>query len=267
VDVKNPKQTVADLFGRAAADYDQVGFFHQIAQRLLALAGVGQGTRVLDVACGSGAVLVQAARVVGPGGLAVGIDLAEPMAAVAARRLQRLDQGRGAVAVMDAERLGLVDAWFDVVCCASAIYLLGDQAAAVRSWRRLLRPGGALAISEFGDLDTRWAWKDELLARWGPPLGPLGGGHLGPQELEDLLRSAGGSSVQVQVERLDVVYADAQAWWVQQWAHGERRPLEQMNPRTLAAYRAAAFAAIEACLEADGALHWRPEAIYAIASR
>jgi ubiquinone/menaquinone biosynthesis C-methylase UbiE len=55
--VKEPKQTVAGLFGRAAAGYDQVGFFHQIAQRLLALAGVGQGMRVLDVACGSGAVL------------------------------------------------------------------------------------------------------------------------------------------------------------------------------------------------------------------
>jgi O-methyltransferase / aklanonic acid methyltransferase len=139
VDVKEPKQIVAGLFGRAAAGYDQVGFFHQVAQRLLALVGVSQGMRVLDVACGSGAVLVPAARLAGPAGLAVGVDLAEPMAAVAARQLQRVDQGRGAVAVMDAERLGLRAGWFDVVCCASAIYLLGDQAAAVRGWRELLR--------------------------------------------------------------------------------------------------------------------------------
>jgi ubiquinone/menaquinone biosynthesis C-methylase UbiE len=266
VDVKESKQSVAGLFGRAAAGYDQVGFFHQVAQRLLALAGVGQGMRVLDVACGSGAVLVQAARLAGPAGLAVGVDLAQPMVAVAARQLQRRAQGRGTVAVMDAERLGLRAGWFDVVCCASAIYLLGDQAAAVRGWLEVLRPGGTLAISEFGDPDARWAWKDELLARLGPPLGRLGGGHLGPRDLERLLRSAGASTVQVQVERLDVAYADAEAWWAQQWAHGERRPLEQMNPRALAAYRAAAFAAIEVCREADGVLHWRPEAVYAIAS-
>jgi SAM-dependent methyltransferase len=265
--VDRSKQSVAGLFGRAAAGYAQVGFFHQVAQRLLALAGVGQGMRVLDVACGSGAVLIQAGRLAGPAGLAVGVDLAEPMAAVAARQLRRLDQGCGAVAVMDAERLGLRTGWFDVVCCASAIYLLDDQAAAVRGWGELLRPGGTLAISEFGDLDARWAWKDELLARLGPPLEPLGGGHLGPHELEGLLRSAGAGTVQVQVERLDVAYADAEAWWAQQWAHGERRPLEQMNPAALAAYRAAAFAALEACREADGALHWRPEAIYAVASR
>jgi SAM-dependent methyltransferase len=162
--VEESKQSVAGLFGRVAAGYDEVGFFHQVAGRLLALAGVGQGMRILDVACGAGAVLVPAARLVGPAGLAVGVDLAAPMAAVAAGKLRRLDQGRGAAAVMNAERLGLRASWFDVVCCASAIYLLDDQAAAVRSWSRLLRPDGRLAISEFGDLDARWAWKDELLA-------------------------------------------------------------------------------------------------------
>jgi SAM-dependent methyltransferase len=242
-----------------------------VAGRLLALAGVRQGMRVLDVACGTGAVLVQAARRVGPSGMAVGVDLAEPMAAVAARqlrrlrRLRRLGEGHGAVAVMDAERLGLRDARFDVVCCASAIYLLDDQVAAVRGWREALRPGGTLAISEFGDPDRRWGWKEELLGRFGPPLEPLGAGHLGPRQLRRLLRSAGAGTVRVQAERLDVVYADAEAWWAQLWAHGERRPLERMDAGALTAYRSAASAAIEACREADGALHWRPEAIYAVA--
>jgi ubiquinone/menaquinone biosynthesis C-methylase UbiE len=265
VNVDEPKQSVAGLFGRVAAGYDAVGFFHQVAQRLLALAGIGHGMRVLDVACGTGAVLVPAARLVGRAGLAVGVDLAEPMAAVAAGGLRRLGRGRGAVAVMDAERLGLRTGWFDVVCCASAIYLLDDQAAAIRSWSQLLRPGGRLAISEFGDLEARWAWKDELLARFGPPLEPLGGGHLDARELHHLLRSAGAGTVRVQAERLDVAYADAEAWWAQQWAHGERRPLEQMDARALGAYRAAAFTAIEACREADGVLHWRPEVIHAVA--
>lgn len=62
-----------------------------------------------------------------------------------------------------------------------------------------------------------------------------------------------------------MVYTDATAWWAQQWAHGERRPLERMDPVALGAYRAAAFRAIEACREADGVLHWWPEVIYAVA--
>lgn len=262
---------VAGLFGRVAASYDQAGFLHQIARRLVAHAGVRPGMRVLDVACGTGAGLLEAARRVGPGGLVLGVDLAEPMVARAAERLRALDPGRGpaavaAVAVMDAEQPALRPGSFDVVCVASAIYLLDDQAAALRGLRALLRPGGRLAVSDFGDLDRRWAWKDDLLGRLAPPLEQLGGGHPGRAGLEGLLRSGGATAATIEVERLDVVYADAAAWWAEQWTHGERRPLERMDDRALTAYRAAAFAAIEACREADGALHWRPEVVYAVAS-
>jgi ubiquinone/menaquinone biosynthesis C-methylase UbiE len=259
---------IADLFGRVAASYDQAGFLHQIARRLVAVAGVRPGTRMLDVACGTGAALLEGTRRVGPDGFALGIDLAEPMLVQAARRLRGLGPGRGsaAVAVMDAEQLGLHPGSFDVVCVASAIYLLRDQAAALGGFRELLRPGGRLAVSDFGDRDQRWAWKDELLGRLAPRLEPLGGGHPGPAGLEGLLRSAGTTAVSVTVERLDVVYAGAEAWWAEQWTHGERRVLERMDDQALAAYRAASFGAIEACREADGLLHWRPEVVYAIAS-
>jgi SAM-dependent methyltransferase len=259
------------LFGRVAASYDQAGFLHQIARRLVVHAGVRPGMRVLDVACGTGAGLLEAARRVGPDGLVIGVDLAEPMVARAAERLRALGHGRSpaavaAVAVMDAERPALRRGSFDVVCVASAIYLLHEQAAALRGLRELLRPGGRLAVSDFGDLDRRWAWKDDLLGRLGPPLEQLGSGCRGPVELEGLLRSTGATLVTIEVERLDVVYPDAKAWWAEQWTHGERRPLERMDRQALAAYQAAAFAAIEAGREADGALHWRPEVVYAVAS-
>lgn len=70
---------VIGLFGRVAASYDQAGFLHQIARRLVAHAGVCPGMRVLDVACGTGAALLEAARRTGPDGFTVGVDLAEPM--------------------------------------------------------------------------------------------------------------------------------------------------------------------------------------------
>jgi ubiquinone/menaquinone biosynthesis C-methylase UbiE len=259
---------VAGLFGRVAVSYDQAGFLHQIARRLVAHADVRPGMRVLDVACGTGAALLEAARRVGPDGLVLGVDLAEPMVARAAQRLRALDPGHGlaVVAVMDAEQPALRPGSFDVVCMASAIYLLDDQAGALRGLRELLRPHGRLAVSDFGDLDHRWAWKDDLLGRLGPSLEQLGGGCRGPVELERLLRSTGATLVTIEVERLDVVYPDAKAWWAEQWTHGERRPLERMDRHALAAYQAAAFAAIEACREADGALHWRPEVVYAVAS-
>lgn len=81
-----------------------------------------------------------------------------------------------------------------------------------------------------------------------------------------MLRSAGARQVRVEVERLDVAYADTAAWWAEQWTHGERRPLERMDDQSLAAYQTAEFVAVEASRQADGALHWRPEVVYAIAS-
>jgi hypothetical protein len=71
----------------------------------------------------------------------------------------------------------------------------------------------------------------------------------------------------VEVERLDVAYADAAIWWASDWSHGERAVLELMSQPVLAAYRRAAFQAIQRCREDDGALHWRPEVVYALAVR
>jgi hypothetical protein len=123
-----------------------------------------------------------------------------------------------------------------------------------------------LAVSAFGDLDSRWAWKQELVGRHAPPTERLGSGCDGPVALEDLLRACGAEVVAVCVERHDVVYADGPAWWAEQWTHGERLALERMDQQARAAYRAAALAAVESCREADGALHWRPEVAYAVAT-
>jgi ubiquinone/menaquinone biosynthesis C-methylase UbiE len=256
---------VAGLFARVAADYDQAGFLHAIARRLVRRAGVLPGERVLDLACGTGAAALEATRLAGPDGTVIGVDLAEPMAAQAARRLRALGRA-GGVAVMDAERLGLRPRSFDLVCCASAVYLLHDQAAALRRWRQLLRPGGRLAVSAFGDLDSKWAWKQELLGRYAPPIQRLGSGCGGPVAMEDLLRACGAEVIAVVVERHDVVYADGPAWWAEQWTHGERLALERMDEQARAAYRAAALAEIESCREDDGALHRRPQVAYAVAT-
>jgi hypothetical protein len=73
--------------------------------------------------------------------------------------------------------------------------------------------------------------------------------------------------VTVAVERLDVAYADAAAWWVSDWSHGERAVLELLSEPALAAYRRAAFQAIQRGRERDGAFHWRPEVVHALATR
>jgi ubiquinone/menaquinone biosynthesis C-methylase UbiE len=261
------KASIAGVFGRAAPAYERAGppLFGVVARRLVALADLPAGARVLDVATGTGAALFEAARRAGPEASMVGVDLAEPMVTQARRRGRQAGIGNAALAVMDAEALGFRAGVFDAVLCASALYLLPHPVQALRGFGRVLRPGGTLAVAVFGaDLDQRWSWRGELLARLAPPLEPLGR-RFDQASLRQALGKAGFGAVAVQVERLDVAYADAPTWWASDWSHGERAVLELMSGPALAAYRAAAFQAIQRCRERDGALHWRPEVVYAVA--
>jgi ubiquinone/menaquinone biosynthesis C-methylase UbiE len=80
---RTTQQTVAAIFDRAAAAYDQVGppFFAHFGRRLVELARLAPGERVLDIATGRGAVLFPASEAVGPAGQVMGIDLAPAMVA------------------------------------------------------------------------------------------------------------------------------------------------------------------------------------------
>jgi ubiquinone/menaquinone biosynthesis C-methylase UbiE len=263
------KELIAGVFGRAAPTYERAGppFFSEVASRLVALTDLPAGACVLDVATGTGAALPEAARRAGPAGIIVGVDLAEPMVTEARQRGRQAGPGNAALAVMDAEALGFRAGVFDAVLCASALYLLPQPVAALRGFGRVLRPGGTLAVAVFGpDLDRRWSWRGELLARLAPPLEPLGR-RFDQVGLRQALAEAGFRPVVIRVERLDVAYADAATWWASDWSHGERAVLELMSEPALAAYRQAAFQAIERCREHDGALHWRPEVVYALATR
>ncbi len=85
------KQGIAGVFSRASSTYDQVGprFFSYFGRRLVEVAQIPAGSRVLDIATGRGAVLFPAAERVGPQGYVIGIDLAEDMVKQTADEIKR----------------------------------------------------------------------------------------------------------------------------------------------------------------------------------
>lgn len=113
---------------------------HRIARLLL---GLTPGDGVLDVACGPGNFTREFAQIVGPGGLAVGIDASATMLGRAVA-----DTPAGVVAYVrgDAEALPFRDASFDAVCCFAALSLFADPDAALDHMTRVLTPGGRIAI-------------------------------------------------------------------------------------------------------------------------
>jgi ubiquinone/menaquinone biosynthesis C-methylase UbiE len=136
---------------RAAAEYDPA-WQSQLAAtqaRVVACAALVPGERVLDVACGTGLVTRAAASAVGPRGHVLGVDLSAGMIEAARRRTPDLDEPR--FVRMDAERLDLADGSFDAAVCALGLMYMPDPARAVAEMRRVVRPGGRVAMAVWGE--------------------------------------------------------------------------------------------------------------------
>jgi ubiquinone/menaquinone biosynthesis C-methylase UbiE len=137
----------------AAVDYESL-WQAQLAEAqggLLELASPAAGEQVLDIACGTGLVSLEAARAVGPGGRVLGIDLSERMIDAAERRARDLSLSNCSFSRMDAETLALPDGSFDVVLCALGLMYMPDPEQALREMSRVLRPGGRLALAVWGE--------------------------------------------------------------------------------------------------------------------
>jgi len=121
------------------------GFAGPARPALLTAAGVGPGTRLLDVGCGTGELLADAAA---RGAAVSGADVAPGMASRARRAVPGAD-----VRVAEAEDLPWADGAFDVVSAVAVLHLVDDPAAAVAEAARVLAPGGLLAVCGWAERD------------------------------------------------------------------------------------------------------------------
>ncbi len=117
------------------------GFFVQWAPILCEVAGVSEGHRVLDVACGTGIVARTAADLVGPAGTIIGVDLNEAMLIVANRVRPDIEWRHA-----DAVALPFPDDSFDAVLCQMALMFFEDRGRAVNEMTRVVAKDGTVAV-------------------------------------------------------------------------------------------------------------------------
>ncbi len=225
--------------------------FHQVAQRLVELAQPKPGDIVLDVATGTGAVTLCVAPQVGSAGKVIGLDRAAGMLAQARQNIALTGWTNVELREGDLAGLSFADNTFDLVLCSSGLGLLTDRLASLRAWRRLLKPGGTVAFSGYGDqaLQPLARLFETCHCRYGLTLTVPA--HLFPwqrlgdlETCSDLLRNANYSAIDVRGEQLGYYLANSDEWWDMLWNSNLRGPLAQLAPDVLLRFKAEHLAAV-----------------------
>ncbi|HEX5479393.1 MAG TPA: methyltransferase domain-containing protein [Dehalococcoidia bacterium] len=118
-----------------------------VAETLRSL-GLREGGTVLELGPGPGYFSVEASRIAGPGGRVLCLDLQPEMTRILRRRLDEAGARNAHPVAADATRLPLADGSVDRAFLVTVLGEIADRPAALRELRRVLRPGGELAIME-----------------------------------------------------------------------------------------------------------------------
>src|SRR5260221_10611987 len=138
------------MFDRIAHRYDLVNTVLSLGtdggwrRRAARETGLKAGGSALDVACGSGKVTAELARIAGANARVVGLDFSPEMIAIARSHHRGIEFMEG-----DALRLPFEDASFDAATIAFGLRNLSDPVRGLREMLRMVRPGGRAVVLEF----------------------------------------------------------------------------------------------------------------------
>ena len=175
-----------------------------VTEQLLAAAAIEPAHTVLDVACGSGATTLVAAR---QGRRVLGVDISEPLLAVAAHRARVAGLDNVEFTVADAQTHDFGDGGVDVAISQFGLMFFDDPAAAFSNLRRALSVAGRIVFATWQGLGAN-EWLDPVVGAVGryanvPDLGGLanGGGMFAlkdASEISDLLAATGFDDIVVE---------------------------------------------------------------------
>lgn len=159
--------------GSARPISDPRGIAGDITERLLQLAGICDGMRILDLGCGQGDVSLLAAALTGPTGEVVGIDRSEVALAIARQRASAAGLTNLRFVLADLDEMAPPEPRFDAIVGRRVLMYLPNPATTLFRLAPCLRPGGVMAFQEHDGLMvpassvrlplheqvTRWVWE------------------------------------------------------------------------------------------------------------
>lgn len=221
---------------------------------MLAMAGVGPGARVLDVAAGAGDQTLDIAARVGPRGSVLATDFSPAILEFARENAARAGHRNVEIRVADGDQLGVEEAGFDAAVCRLGLMFFPDPLAGLREIRRALKDGGGICTVVFSTpqanpcVATLMATALEHAGL--PPQDPYRPGGLlslgKPGLIDELFRAAG--LREVATTKLDAPFRLPSARAYLDFVRASASPIQQILARLEPARSEAAWAEMEARL-------------------
>jgi SAM-dependent methyltransferase len=205
------------------------GFLERFGARVIEAALLAPGERVLDVGCGCGATTLMGARATAPG-TALGVDLSEPMLAVARDRARSAGLDNAQFRVADAQSQAFEAHAVDIAISRFGVMFFDNPVAAFANIRGALRPDGRIVFV---------CWKDLLENEWlavpgaailqylplpeaAPPGAPGPFAFADADHVRRILTAAGFTDVSVEVAHEPMLYTGLDADGVIDFMRGTR---------------------------------------------
>ncbi len=237
----------ADLFDRLAPGYDELlPFFSSFGREIVAVLDPAPASELLDVGAGRGAV---SAAAVSSGCRVTAVDAAPHMVELLWREHPDV-----VARVMHAESLDFPTDSFDIAVGAFVIHLVDNPAAALSEVRRVLRPGGVVAVTMPGPYEDggRWDRFNALVAEYearvstGEPFGR-------PLDVAVALRAAGFVDVHEEHVEMHLPVESPLRLWDFQMSHGFAGFVESLDHEDATELRRRALAELDR-MRADGGI-------------
>lgn len=235
-----------------------------LSDHMVALAGIGPGSRVLDIATGLGEPAVTAARRAAPDGHVLGIDLSPDMLAFARERAEKESLRNLEFREMDANALDLPTAAYDAVLSRWGLMFIPDLSGALTRMHACLAPGGRFVAAVWGPSETAPAvGLGDRIVRADLDMPPANEGAMTPFALSDVdafaktVAAAGFSNVEGEWFDLEYLFDDAATFT--QFRRERSGPLNQEIAHLPEARQNAAWAKVTEAAQAyagsDGRVH------------
>lgn len=178
-------EKVKNMFADIAEDYDRInsilsfGVHHAWRTKTVQLSGARKGDHVLDCATGTGDLALEFKEKVGDSGYVLGTDFCKEMIEQAPGKAEE-QQLEVDFEVADAMNLPYEDHRFDIASIAFGIRNVDDPVTALREMARVVKPGGRVAVLEFGQPKGPLKYPYELYSQYIMPA--IGGWISGNRE-------------------------------------------------------------------------------------